>query len=43
MNLKKLAKIKKEWGLNDTLKSTFLHILCGLRIQRRKAALGFAP
>lgn len=43
MNLKKLAKIKKERGLKDALRSTFMHILNSLRMQRRKMALGFAP
>lgn len=42
MNLKKLAKIKQEWGLKDTIKSTFLLVWDSLRIQRRKMALGFA-
>ena len=42
MNLKKLAKIKQEWGLRDVIKSFFLPALNSLRIQRRKMALGFA-
>ena len=43
MNLKKLAKIKQEWGLKDTLKSSFSLVLNNLRLQRRKMALGFTP